>query len=75
MLLNELLTRAPCNTAEHSYGGVHMGPMHVGGDLTIAAWVYDTDVSASWGRVVDLGNGHPGDNILLCHNGASKEIT
>lgn len=55
--------------------GVSLGPLYMGGDLTLAAWVYDEDTSASWGRIVDLGNGAPGDNILLCHDGTAKRIT
>ncbi|MEL4898175.1 LamG domain-containing protein [Crocosphaera sp. Alani8] len=37
----------------------------MGGAMTFEAWVYNEDVTRSWARVFDFGNGQNQDNILL----------
>eukprot|EP00937_MAST-01D_sp_MAST-1D-sp2_P002767 g2767.t1 len=49
-------------------------PATLGGDLTLSAWVWAEDGNANWGRVLDLGNGAPNDNILLAFNGFGSDV-
>jgi hypothetical protein len=46
-------------------------PLSFGGAVSLAAWVRTATGTRgdAWSRVLDLGNGAPGDNVLLSHDG------
>src|SRR5215207_4018087 len=41
--------------------------------LTVEAWVFYSGFN-QWSRVIDMGNGPSGDNILLTNPGTSKDL-
>ncbi len=41
--------------------------------ITVAAWV-NYESFTTWNRIVDLGNGAPGSNIILARNGTSANL-
>eukprot|EP00040_Diaphanoeca_grandis_P035344 m.222056 g.222056 ORF g.222056 m.222056 type:complete len:1073 (+) comp33360_c0_seq3:76-3294(+) len=51
-------------------------PSEFSGDITMLARVYSNKNTRNtpWSRILDLGNGSPGDNVLLAHSGVAGNM-
>jgi len=44
---------------------VTVNNLHLKGEMTFEAWVYNENPNATWSRLFDFGNGAPGQNIMV----------
>ncbi len=51
-------------------GFVELGPTTFGGEFSFCCWVRHGTFE-TWSRIIDFGNGTPGDNIILARSGGN----